>query len=264
MKEAAMTQKVRYDIDGAVATITIARPEVRNAMDLDVFNALEELGARAGADADVRAVVVTGDGETFSSGIDTTIFTAGPSGDPSGIDIGRLQRAFSIFEDIPKPTIAAVSGPCFGAGIQLAIACDLRVAAGDALFSVLETRWGIMPDLGGTQRLPRLIGLGRAKDMAFTARRVEAPEALAWGLANRVVPSGEHLKAATEWAQELAAGPPLAFAAIKRLANQAFDVPVVTGLEREAAAQRRVLASADFIEAVTARIEKREPTYRAR
>lgn len=260
-----MTDKVRYEVDGAVATITIARPEVRNAMDRDVFDALHELGARAGSDPDVRAVVVTGEGGSFSSGIDTTIFTSGGEGEPpASIDIARLQRAYSIYEEIPKPTIAAVAGPAFGGGLQLALACDLRVVAEDAQLSILETRWGIMPDLGGTQRLPRLIGLGRAKEMSFTARRIGAEEALAWGLANKVVPPGEHIKAAAGWAAELAAGPPLALAAIKRLTNQAFDVPVASGLEREAAAQRRMLASEDFIEAVTARIQKREPQYRGR
>jgi enoyl-CoA hydratase/carnithine racemase len=259
-----MTDKVRYEVADGVATITIARPEVRNAMDMDVFTALAELGARAGRDPDARAVVVTGEGVAFSSGIDTTVFTGGDRGDPSGIDIAALQGAYSVFEEIPKPTIAAVAGVAFGGGFQLAIACDLRVAADDVQLALLETRWGIVPDLGGTQRLPRLIGLGRAKELALTARRVEAEEALAWGLVNRVVPAGEHLKVATEWARELAAGPPLALAAIKRLTNQAFDVPVHTGLEREAAAQRRVLASEDFIEAVTARMQKRDPQFKAR
>jgi enoyl-CoA hydratase/carnithine racemase len=256
--------KVRYEVDAAVAIITIDRPEVRNAMDREVFDTLAELGARAGSDPDVRAVVVTGEGPAFSSGIDTTVFTSGGNGDPSSIDIARLQRAYSIFEEIPKPTIAAVAGPAFGGGLQLAIACDLRVVATDVQLSVMEIKWGIIPDLGGTQRLPRLIGLGRAKEMAMTARRVGGTEALEWGLANKVVPAGEHLKASIEWAREIGAGPPLALAAIKRLANQAFDVPVISGLEREAAAQRRMLSSEDFIEAVTARMQKRDPNYKGR
>ena len=259
-----MGEKVRYDVSGSVATITIARPEVRNAMDMDVFEGLAEAGARAGADRAVRAVVVTGDGQNFSSGIDTTVFTSGSNGSPSGIDIGALQDAFTIFESISQPTIAAVAGPTFGAGLQLAIACDFRVAAADAELSVMEVRWGILPDLGGTQRLPRLIGLGRAKELAMTARRVVSDEALQIGLVNKVVPVGSHLESATEWARELAAGPPLALAAIKRLTNGAFDTPVREGLDREATAQRRILASSDFIEAVTARVQKREPHFEAR
>jgi enoyl-CoA hydratase/carnithine racemase len=251
-------------VSGSVATVTIARPEVRNAMDMDVFAGLAEAGARAGADPSVRAVVVTGEGTNFSSGIDTTVFTSGSNGNPAGIDIGRLQSSFTVFETIPKPTIAAVAGPTFGGGLQLAIACDFRVAAADVELSVMEVRWGIVPDLGGTQRLPRLIGLGRAKELAMTARRVGADEAQQMGLVNKVVPAGAHIQHAAEWARELAAGPPLALAAIKRLMNGAFDAPVRHGLDREATAQRRILASSDFIEAVTARVEKREPHFEAR
>ena len=259
-----MSDKVRYEVDGAVATVTIARPDVRNAMDMDVFAGLLEAGKRAGADRAIRAVVVAGEGSNFSSGIDTSVFTQGSNGSPSSIDIARLQSAFTIFEQIPKPSIAAVSGPTFGAGLQLAIACDFRVAADDVQLSVMEVRWGILPDLGGTQRLPRMIGSARAKELAMTARRVGGEEALQFGLVNRLVPAGTHIKAATEWAAELAAGPPLALAAIKRLVNSAFDTPVTEGLDREATAQRRILASSDFIEAVTARVEKREPHFEAR
>ncbi|MGZ4141043.1 MAG: enoyl-CoA hydratase/isomerase family protein [Actinomycetota bacterium] len=259
-----MPDKVRYDVSGSVATVTIARPEVRNAMDMDVFDGLAAAGARAGVDPAVRAVVVCGEGSNFSSGIDTTVFTSGEHESPSQIDIRRLQRAFSVFEEITKPTIAALAGPTFGAGLQLAIACDMRVASSDVSLSVMEVTWGILPDLGGTQRLPRLIGLGRAKEMAMTARRVAAEEAQMIGLVNRVVPPGEHVKAAYEWAAELAAGPPLALAAIKRLTNAAFDTPVDAGLDREATAQRRILASSDFIEAVSARVQKRVPRFQAR
>jgi enoyl-CoA hydratase/carnithine racemase len=259
-----MTEKVRYEVSGSVASVTIARPEVRNAMDMDVFDALTRAGERAGADPSVRAVVVAGEGANFSSGIDTSIFTAGDIKSPAEMDIARLQRSFTVFEEIGKPTIAAVAGPTFGAGFQLAIACDFRVAGADVDLSVMETKWGIIPDLGGTQRLPRLIGLGRAKELAMTARRIGAEEAERIGLVNKIVPAGEHLEAALSWAAELAAGPPLALAAIKRLANAAFETPVGPGLDREVAAQRRILASSDFVEAVSARMQKREPRFEAR
>lgn len=263
-----MTDKVRYETADAVATITIARPEVRNAMDRDVFGLLFDLGRRAWMDDDVRAIVVAGEGQAFSSGIDTTIFTnpdaTGAAFDPIGVDVSFFQRAFTVYEEMPKPVVAAVHGPAFGAGCQLALACDLRVVGADVSFSIMETKWGIIPDLGGTQRLPRIVGLGRAKEMALTARRIGSEEALAWGLANRVAPAGEHLKVARELATELAAGPPLALAAIKRLAGSAFETPVRTGLEREAMIQRRILASEDAIEAVSARVGKRAPTFRAR
>jgi len=258
-----MTEKVRYEVSDSVALVTIARPEVRNAMDIDVFDGLTDAGNRAGSDSEVRAVVVAGEGANLSTGIDTSVFTTGETS-PAQIDIARLQASFSVFEQILKPTIAAVAGPTFGAGLQLAIACDFRIAAADAELSVMEVRWGIIPDLGGTQRLPRLIGLGRAKELAMTARRVGADEALQIGLVNKVVPAGEQLGASLAWARELAAGPPLALAAIKRLTNAAFETPIGSGLSREVAAQRRILASSDFVEAVSARVEKREPRFRAR
>ncbi|HEX9711578.1 MAG TPA: enoyl-CoA hydratase-related protein [Actinomycetota bacterium] len=254
-------EKVRYEVADGVATVTIARPEVRNAMDLEVFQGLADAAGRADADEAVRAVVVTGEGQAFSSGIDVSIFAEGLASQRP-IDIGSLQRSYTSFERCSKPVIAAIHGAAFGGGIQLALACDLRVAAADAELSVMETRWGIIPDLGAIHRLPRIIGIGRAKDMLLTGRRVPAEEALQLGLVNRVVPADQDVKEATEWARELAAGPPLALARIKRLVGAAFDVTIDAGLEREASAQRPVLASDDFREAVTARMEKREPRYR--
>lgn len=257
--------KVRYEVDGAVAIITINRPDVLNAMDRDVFVGLRDQAARAAADPDVRAVVLTGEGRAFSSGLDTSLFASGiGAGSPLTLDIATLQSCFTAYESIPKPSIAAVGGLALGGGIQLAAACDLRVAAEDAELAVYEIRWGIIPDLGGTQRLPRLIGLGRAKELVMTGRRVRADEALAWGLVNRVVPRERLLEEAMTWARELAAGPPLAVAAAKRLAAGAFDVPIPAGLEREAMINRRLLSTDDFREAVTARFEKRTPTFRAR
>lgn len=253
--------KVRYEVAEGVATVTLARPEVLNAMDWDVFAGLAAAARRAEQDPDVRAVVVTGEGRAFSSGLDTSLF-AGSGGDPRALDIAALQRSFTAYERLPKPTLAAVGGPALGGGLQLAIACDLRVAADDAELGALEVRWGIIPDLGGTQRLPRLVGVGRAKEMAMTGRRVGAEEALAWGLVNRVVPRGSLPEEATRWARELAAGPPLALAAAKALVGMALDAPVSVGLEREIARQRRLLASADFAEAVSARFAKRPPAYK--
>lgn len=252
---------VRYEVKDRVAVITIDRPEKLNAMNLEVFDGLHEAGKRAGSDPDVRAVVVCGEGRAFSSGIDTSIF-GGEAG--TAIEISRLQRAFSIYEEIAPVTIAAVQGVCFGGGLQLAIACDLRVVADDARLSAFEIRWGIIPDLGGTTRLPRLIGLGRAKEMVLTARPVLGPEALAWGLANRCVTAEAVRDEAIAWALEIAAGPPLALAAGKRLTTTALDFPISVGLRREETVQRRMLASEDFGEAVAARMQKREPSFRGR
>lgn len=259
---ATMT-KVRYEVDGGVAVVTLARPDVLNAMDLEVFEELREAAARAETDPAAKALVLTGEGRAFSSGLDTSLFASG-GGNPLTLDIASLQACFTAYEVLGKPTIAAVGGVALGGGLQLAIACDLRVAAEDAEFAAYEVRWGIIPDLGGTQRLPRLVGLGRAKEMVMTGRRVPAGEALAWGLVNRVVSPQRLMEETMTWARELAAGPPLAVGAAKRLAALAFDHPVGTGLQREAMVQRRLLASADFREAVLARFEGREPRYQSR
>jgi len=257
--------KVRYEVEGRVAVVTIDRPEVLNAMDLDVFYGLRDAARRAGADGDVRAVVVTGEGKAFSSGLDTSLFASGiGASSPLTLDIASMQACFSAYEIVEKPTIAAIRGLALGGGIQLAAACDLRVAADDAELGVYEIRWGIIPDLGGTQRLPRIVGMGRAKELVLTGRRIGAAEALAWGLVNRVVAADDLRGEAISWASELAAGPPLALAAAKRLAGGALDSAVATGLEREAMINRRLLASEDFREAVVARFEKRTPSFHAR
>ena len=258
--------KVRYEVDGGVAVVTLNRPDVLNAMDRDVFTELRDAARRAGGDPAVRALVLTGEGRAFSSGLDTSLFASGidGGGSPLMLDIASLQECFTVYETIGVPTIAAINGLAFGGGIQLAAACDLRVAADDAQMAVYEIRWGIIPDLGGTQRLPRLIGMGRAKELILTGRKIAAGEALAWGLVNRVVPAERVREEAMSWARELAAGPPLALSAAKRLAASAFDAPVPSGLEREAMINRRLLASDDFREAVVARFEKRDPRFHAR
>lgn len=261
--------KVGFEVLDGVALVTLNRPEVLNALDADVFNGLLDAARRAEADPAARAVLIAGEGRAFCSGLDTSLFGLMVSGSEEGLppatfDISALQEPFTAFERISKPTVAALHGPTFGGGLQLALGCDLRIAADDARLSAFEIRWGIIPDLGGTTRLPKLVGLGRAKEMIMTGREVSPEEAQAWGLVNRVVPAAFLREEAMTWARELAAGPPLALAAAKRLALAALDVTVDEGLDREIAAQRRILASRDFVEAVTARIEKRSPQFEAR
>lgn len=257
--------KVLYEVDERVAVVTINRADRLNAMDADVFRLLTEHARRAAADPQVRAVLVRGEGRSFSSGLDISLFgqQASEDGIPR-VDIAALQQAFTVYEECPKPVVAAVHGHVLGGALQLAIACDLRVAATDAVFSAAEVRWGIIPDLGATQRLPRLIGMGRAKEMVLTGRNVTTEEAERWGLVNRVCEPDVLLKEAMALAAQLAAGPPLAMAAAKRLTGSALDRPVAQGLDREANAQRTLLASDDFREAVTAGFEKRAPSYQGR
>ncbi|MHB8511198.1 MAG: enoyl-CoA hydratase/isomerase family protein [Actinomycetota bacterium] len=256
--------KVGYEVIDHVGVVTLNRAEKLNAMDADVFRLLREIGAEAGKDPRARAILVKAEGKSFSAGIDLAFLAGGLNlaGPPSVSDIASLQDSFNVFEEAPKPVVAAIQGHCLGAGLQLALACDLRIASTDAGFSAMEVRWGIIPDLGGTERLPRLVGLGRAKDMLLTGRVVGAEEALGWGLTNSVCDSQTLHKEAIELATRLAYGPPLALAAAKDLANGALDRTVSEGLRREIDAQRSLVATEDFKEAIQAGISKRKPEFK--
>lgn len=271
-----MTDVVRYEVVDGVAHVVLDRPEVRNAMSLEVFDALTVCAAEAGADDRVRAVLLYGSGGTFTSGLDVSVFAdqAAAGGDPSGgtgdaadeapVDgvawIARLQEAFTAYEDLDEPTVAAIEGYCFGGGIQLAAACHLRAVAPDAELSVMEARWGLVPDLGGTWRLPRLIGLGRATELTLTARRVGAEEALAMGLAEWALPRQDPIADAHERTARLAAGPG-ALRRAPRLLRENLERDRAAALEREARTQLDCLAGPDFAEAVTASLERREPRF---
>lgn len=250
------SDKVLYEVADSVAAITLNRPEVLNALDMDMFLSLEACAQRAGSDPGVRAIVVAGQGRAFCSGLDTSMFAK--------IDLAVLQRCVCAFEESSKPTIAAVHGPSIGAGFELAVACDLRVAGANVRLAAAQVRLGVIPDLGATHRLPRLVGMGRARDMLMTGRDVGADEALSWGLVNRVVEATDATAQAIAWAKGLAGGPPLAISAVKRLVNGSLDHPVSEGLAQERDVQAKLGVSEDFREALTAMREKRAPRFQGR
>ncbi|HWC15049.1 MAG TPA: enoyl-CoA hydratase-related protein [Actinomycetota bacterium] len=243
----------------ARANIVLRRPEVLNAMDWEVFDGLARAADEIAAAADVRVAVVSGEGRSFSSGIDTSTF-----GDLTGSAAERIQRAQAGFRKIaalPMPTVAQVRGHALGAGLQLALACDIRVVAEDASLGLLEAKYGIIPDLGGTQQLPRLVGRGRAKKMIWLAERITGHEAGAIGLAELVVAPGELDRAVDELAERIAKAPPLAVRRAKELVDLADSVAVAEGMDAEAGAQLSLLASSDFGEAIGAFIEGRDPSF---
>jgi enoyl-CoA hydratase/carnithine racemase len=256
-----MPDRVLYQVEDRVATVTMSRPEKLNAMDRQTFDELRRAALRAAEDPEVGAVVVTGAGRAFSAGLDLAEFAAMAEVDHAEQVIGELQRAIGAFDLLPKPVVAAVNGLAVGGGLQLAIACDLRLAAASAQFASWEMRWAIVPDLGGTERLPRLIGLGRAKELVFTGRQVGAAEAERIGLVNRVVPDADLALAAKELAAGLASGPTLALGMAKQLLNESFDRGVSEGLGAARRAQRLTLASADHREARAAFAERRPPRF---
>lgn len=255
--------------DDHVGVVTLNRPEKLNAMDLAMFEGLHA-AARQAADAaasgDCRAVLVTGAGRAFSAGLDVGLFAGHLSGGQAFDDerIAWLQEAFTAFEDLPVPTVAAVRGVAVGAGCQLAIACHLRVAAPDLRMGAREARWGLVPDLGGTYRLPRLVGLSRAVDLAVSARDLDAETALAWGLVDTVLPGESFHAQARSYAARLAAGPTVAIGAMPRLLREALTASRDEALAAERRAQGACLRSADFGEAATAALEGREPRFRGR
>jgi len=263
---------------GAVGRLVLDRPDKLNAFTVEMWREMRELGAALLADpGDLRALVVIGEGRAFSSGIDTSVFTSDRGIDevlageaprhanPVIAGILAAQDAYTWLEEAPFATIAAVRGHALGAGLQLALACDIRIVARGTKLGLLEFKYGIIPDLGGTQRLPRLVGSGKAKELIFTAARIDAEEAGRIGLAERVVADEELEEVAGDLAREIAAQPPLAVRGAKRAVNTAMSGATVReGLLVEAEAQSECLGSDDMKEAITAFVEGRPAVYGAR
>lgn len=228
-------------------------------MNWDVFVAIAAAVDEIAAATDVRVLVVSGEGRSFSSGIDTSTF-----GDLTGTSRERIVRAQAggrKLAALPIPTIAKVHGHALGAGLQLALMCDVRVVAEDSSLGLLEGRYGIIPDLGGTQRLPLLVGPGWAKKMIWLAERIDGVTAGRIGLAEVVVPADELDATVDDLATRIASAPPLAAREAKRLVELAGIVPLNAGMDEEARSQRALLASHDFGEAIAAFIERRDPDY---
>jgi enoyl-CoA hydratase/carnithine racemase len=271
-------ETIRYESDGHVGRLVLDRPASLNSMTIRMWSELRTLGRSLLDDpGELRALVVTGEGRAFSSGLDTSVFGGGansglaelaaeeaepPDPDPAVAGILVAQEAFTWLEEAPFATIAAIRGYALGGGLQLALACDIRIVARGARLGLLEFRYGIIPDLGGTQRLPRLVGAGKAKEMIFTAAQIDADEAYRIGLAERIVTDEELDEAAALLADELASQPPLALRAAKRAVTAAgTGITVREGLLIEARAQRTCLGSDDVREAFAAFVEKRKPDY---
>src|SRR5262249_16652022 len=251
------------------------RPDKLNAFSIKMWREMRELGIELRDDPDLRALVVIGNGRAFSSGIDTSVFTAGGDAldeaddvsvhhDPTVRSILRTQEAYSGLAEARYPTIAAVRGYALGAGLQLALACDIRVFARGSKVGLLEHTYGILPDLGGTQRLPRLVGAGKAMELIWTAARIDADESYRIGLCERLVDDAELENDVTALAAQIAAQPPLAVQGAKRAGAAPGRLPIVDGLVFEAEQQKICLQSDDMREAITAVIESRTPVYRGK
>jgi enoyl-CoA hydratase len=254
---------VRVEREGGVAVLTVDRQEKLNALDGQVIEeigqALLELESEG-----PRAIIVTGAGErAFIAGADIRAMSVmDPIEAKRFSEIGHA--AMALLDRSPIPTIAAVNGYALGGGCEVAIACDIRIAAENATFGFPEVGLGILPGMGGTQRLPRLVGPALAKELIFTGRRIGAEEARGIGLANRVVGQGEALDAARELAAEISENGPLAVRYAKAATNRALDVDLISGLEFEADQFALLFATEDAREGMNAFGEKRKPRFEAR
>jgi enoyl-CoA hydratase/carnithine racemase len=249
--------------DGGIVTVTLNRPEKKNAINATMWDELvatfREIGTNEQTD---RVVVLTGAGGAFCSGADLSGGLS-VSGRPRNqlFQMRHVADVCLALHRLPQPSIAKVGGVAAGAGANLAFGCDLIVASDEARFTEIFARRGLSVDAGGSWLLPRLIGLHRAKELAFFADIISAKEAESFGLVNRVVPAGELDAFVADWASKLAAGPPIALAQTKELLNNSFQVTLEQALENEAKAQSVNSATADTAEALKAFLEKRPPQF---
>jgi enoyl-CoA hydratase/carnithine racemase len=260
-----MSELVLSEDHGGVRQITLNRPEKRNAFHAELVLATGAALRAAGDDPGVRCVVLRGAGPLFSSGMDLGALAALAEA-PAGLRAFRRHciDAWNAAEEIPKPVICAIQGACIGGALELALACDFRVLADDAIVGMPETRIGLIPDLGGCSRLPQVVGLGRAKELVMTGKLIGAAEAERIGLANRVAPPAELDAAVEQLAGELLACAPVAVALAKRVLDASARPALSTTLELEAVSQERCAATADFAEGARAFREKRQPEFSGR
>jgi len=274
-----VSEVLTVEADGHVATLWLDRPEKRNALGPAFWSDLPVAMAAIGSDPEIRAVVIAAKGPHFSVGLDLVAMAGlgGPMTTRDGAPLSmaaraksartsvlQLQASVTAVAECPLPVIAAIHGYCIGGGVDLAAACDIRLASLDALLSVREAKVAIVADLGSLQRLPHIIGKGHVAELAYTGKDITAARAESIGLVNQVVPAGEARQAADVLAAEIAARGPLAVREAKRLIDAALEVDLDAGLAAELDASERIFASEDMLEGAHAFLGKRDPQYRGR
>jgi enoyl-CoA hydratase/carnithine racemase len=248
----------------ASALVTLNRPEKHNALSLDLLGRLETIVRELGEDAGVRVVIMRGNDRCFSTGMDLDDLARVTGVADTQRALGIARDANAAIERCPKPVIAAIAGWCLTGGLELALACDVRVAAENARFGITSARIGTVAGAGGTQRLPRLIGAGRAKEILFSAEPIDAAEALRIGLVNRVVPAGSEVDTALEMARLWARRAPLGLWFAKHAVNVGLAMPLEAALAFEMGLTAQLFTTADRAEGLRAFQEKREAEFRGR
>jgi enoyl-CoA hydratase/carnithine racemase len=270
MSEAFKT--IRYEREGDIGTLTLARPNKRNALNPKMLQELAELGAELRTDETLRCLVVAGEGPSFSAGLDLVEGMAGMiselaerTGDADALAAGMAAAGtFNWISELGCASVAAVRGHAYGGGLQLALACDFRILAEGTKVGLVETRYGLLPDMGATVRLPRIIGESRARELILLGNVIEADEALRIGLANQVVADDELDAAAAELAGRLAAQPPIAVRGARRAIEAAWYRGPEESFRVAAEEQVRCLESEDFKEGRQAMVEGRSPQWQGR
>jgi enoyl-CoA hydratase/carnithine racemase len=256
-----MSEYVSVEDTERVRHIVLDRPEKRNAINHDMVLELRDAAREAFEAPDIHCVIVRGEGQAFSAGID--VYQLGSLGGAALLRPFRRDciELVNLLEEMPKPVIAQIHGPCLGLGAEIALACDMRVMADDTLFGLPETKLGLIPDVGGSSRLPAVVGLGIAKELIMTGRTIDAAECHRIGAANRVAPTAE-LEAATQsLVDELLTAAPLAAGLAKRVLDGVAKPTLATSLELEVSIQQTLVATEDFREAGAAFMEKRPARF---
>jgi len=260
-----LTTLVQFnEIEKGIGLITLNRPEAANAMSLQLLKELNETLVAISKNREIRVVLITGSGEkAFCAGADLK--------ERKTMNEQQVRETVKLIgstvnqvEALPQPVIAVMNGVAFGGGLELALACDLRIASSEAKMGLTEVSLGIIPGAGGTQRLPRIIGVGKAKELIYTARRISANEALEIGLINSVYDKEILLEKATELALEIAKNAPLSLIQAKVAINKGIEVDLTTGLKIEELAYNELLHTKDRLEGLVAFQEKRQPQYQGR
>lgn len=264
-----MNDRVRLSIDDGIAEVRLTRPDKMNALDPAMFEAIVSAGEQLRDDPDVRVVVLSGEGRAFCAGLDIERITAAARGESILPFADLTRRTYGIanfaqhlvwlWRDLPVPVIAAVHGVAYGGGFQLALGADLRYVAPDTRFAIVETKWGLVPDMAGTVLMRNLVRDDVVRELTYTARVFTAEEALGYGLVTRIV--SDPREAALARAQEIASRSPDAIRAAKRLLNLAMDCDAATGLAAETAEQSMLLGTPNNVEAVRANLENRLPQW---
>lgn len=256
-------KNILLEKDAAIATLTVNRPSVLNALDGETYQEIDEAIEQIRADRTIRVLLVTGAGKAFVAGADIA-FLRGLSGPEARFYSDRCGRTMRKLETMEIPSIAVINGPAFGGGCELALACDIRIASPEAQIGLPEVSLGVMPGCGGNLRLPPLVGVGRAREMIYTAARVPADEAYRIGLVNHVYPADTLMDEARKLAARIIRNAPRSVEYAKYAIDQAQQMDINTGMRMEADLFGMCCATEDKNEGTGAFLEKRAPVYQGK